>query len=65
MSEKTDEFLKMEWLHMANKEIGTKYTGEERYEVADRWLDKLYGRFPECVFEIDVKLYYIEEVKDV
>lgn len=65
MSEKTDKFLKMEWLHMANKEIGTKYTGKDRHAVADRWLDKLYGRFPECIFEIDDKLYYIEEVKDV
>lgn len=64
MSEKTDKFLKMEWLHMANKEIGTKYTGKDRYAVADCWLDRLYGRFPECVFEIDDKLYYIKEVKD-
>lgn len=65
MSAKTDEFLKMEWLHLANKEIGSKYTGKERYAIADEWLDRLYGRFPDCVFEIDDKLFYIEEIKDV
>lgn len=65
MSAKTDKFLKMEWLHLANKEIGSKYTGKERYAIADEWLDRLYGRFPDCVFEIDDKLFYIEEVKDV
>lgn len=63
MSEKTDKFLKNEWLHLANKEIGRAYTGKERYIIADKWLDRLYNRFPECVFEIDDKLYYIEEVK--
>lgn len=64
MSAKTDKFLKMEWLHLANKEIGSKYTGKERYAIADEWLDRLYGRFPDCVFEIDNKLFYIEEIKD-
>lgn len=65
MSAKTDKFLKMEWLHLANKEIGSKYTGKERYAIADEWLDRLYGRFPDCVFEINDKLFYIEEIKDV
>jgi hypothetical protein len=65
MSAKTDKFLKMEWLHLANKEIGSKYTGKERYAIADEWLDRLYGRFPDCVFEIDDKLFYIEEIEDV
>ena len=65
MSAKTDKFLKMEGLHLANKEIGSKYTGKERYAIADEWLDRLYGRFPDCVFEINDKLFYIEEIKDV
>lgn len=65
MSERIDEFLKMEWLHLANKKIGSKYTSKERYAIADEWLDRLYGRFPDCVFEIDDKLFYIEEIKDV
>lgn len=63
MSAKTDKFLKNEWLFLANKQIGLANTGKERYKIADEWLDRLYGRFPDCVFEIDDKLYYIEEVK--
>lgn len=57
MSEKTNKFLKNEWLQLANKEIGLAFTGKERYKIADEWLDRLYGRFPECVFEIDEILH--------
>ena len=64
MSEKADNFLKNEWLHLANKEVGRAWSGKERYIIADKWLDRLYNRFPEFVFEIDEDLYYIKEVKE-
>lgn len=64
MSEKIDKIVKMEMLHLANKEIGLLWTGKERYAAADKWLDRLYGRFPNLTFDIDDKLCYIREVKE-
>lgn len=63
MSEKTDDFVKNEWLFLANKQIGKANNGKLRYAIADEWVDRLYSRFPDCVFEIDDKLFYIEEIK--
>lgn len=64
MHEKVNEFVKQEWLKLANKEIGLAWSSRERYEIADRWMDRLYGRFPDCVFEIDDELLYIKEIKE-